>query len=157
MARGRLRIGMAGWSCQDWKGRFYPSSPPPGFDALTYYAGHFDTVEVNTTFYRIPRRDTVAAWAERTPDGFVFAVKLFGGLSHGDTPATAAAFRPFVDALRPLVEVGKLGCVLAQFPPSFRPHPSSFDVLTALPDRLAGVPVVVEFRHADWMSARRRQ
>lgn len=156
MARGRLRIGTAGWSYRDWKGRFYPSAPSPGFDALTYYAEHFDTVEVNTTFYRIPRHDVVAAWAERAPDGFVFAVKLLGELSHGDAPATAAAFGPFVDALRPLVESGKLGCVLAQFPPSFRPHPSSFDVLTALPDRLAGIPAVVEFRHADWMSPRRR-
>jgi uncharacterized protein YecE (DUF72 family) len=115
-----IRIGCSGWSYAHWQNRFYP----PGLPAhrwLAHYAERFDTVEVNATFYRLPRRNTVAHWADTTPEGFCFAVKGSRYLTHvrrlrdlGDGVAR------LVDVLEPLVSSGKLGPTLWQLPPTFR-------------------------------------
>ena len=85
---GDLRIGTSGWSYPagkgTWNGVFYPDAGarPKGFDELRFYAEHFDTVEVNSTFYGQPRASVTRTWAERTPPGFVFSVKLFQKFTH---------------------------------------------------------------------------
>jgi uncharacterized protein YecE (DUF72 family) len=70
----RAWIGCSGWSYDDWRGRLYPEREPKR-RWLELYASHFDTVEVNATFYRLPNRDAVRRWVDQTPDGFVFTVK----------------------------------------------------------------------------------
>src|SRR5438094_9021971 len=83
-----LRIGTSGWNYPSgqgtWNGIFYPRGRrrPKGFDELAFYAEHFDTAEVNTTFYGQPRADVCRGWAERTPAGFEFSVKLFQKFTH---------------------------------------------------------------------------
>jgi len=78
---GEIRIGTSGWNYPSgngtWNGVFYPKRRPRGFDELRYYAERFDTVEVNSTFYRIPDPATVQRWIDRTPPGFLFSVKLY--------------------------------------------------------------------------------
>src|SRR5262245_38893583 len=145
---GDLRVGTAGWNYPSgrgtWNGVFYP--PRRGrssdFDELAFYAEHFDTVEVNSTFYGQPRPEVSRAWVERTPSGFEFSVKLYQKFTHPGMFRTAlekslkrqgvegepvdALVRPnqadldeFRAGIDPIVEVGRMGALLAQFPPSF--------------------------------------
>jgi uncharacterized protein YecE (DUF72 family) len=166
----RVRVGTSGWSYPTgkgtWNGIFYPV--PPGaarrkkgaFDELAFYAGHFDTVEVNSTFYRIPSVAAVRSWAERTPAKFEFALKLYQKFTHPEmfskaTGADAAdlgqadvdAFRAAID---PLADAGKLGPILAQFPPSFKNDPHARGYLEWLLEAFRGYSVAVELRHRSW-------
>lgn len=141
-----IRLGTAGFSYQDWAGTFYPPGLPER-EWLAYYAREFSFVELNVTFYRLPAARTVAAWVERTPADFAFAVKAFRGLTHEREAPDFAAFRA---AVQPLVQAGKLACVLAQFPQSFHPTPENNAYLAQLRDGLADLPAVVEFRDAAW-------
>jgi uncharacterized protein YecE (DUF72 family) len=168
---GELRIGTSGWSYPQgegtWNGVFYPdaASRPKGFDELRFYAEHFDTVEVNSTFYGQPRASVTRAWAERTPPGFIFSVKLFQKRRALDTPsghheAVRELVRPTavdIDAFRrgidPLAAAGKLGAVLAQFPPSFKAADPERAYLQHLLRALSDYPVAVEVRHSTWSDA----
>jgi uncharacterized protein YecE (DUF72 family) len=89
MSEGRLLIGTAGWNYPSgkgtWNGVFYPRIRPKGFDELRYYAEHFDTVEVNSTFYGQPKTEVCRRWAARTPAGFEFSIKLFQKFTHPTT------------------------------------------------------------------------
>jgi uncharacterized protein YecE (DUF72 family) len=142
-----LRIGTSGFSYDDWIGPVYPQGLPAR-EQLTFYASLFSTVEINVTYYRIPSSITVAGWVRKTPDSFLFAVKAYGELTH---ERESHDFRGFVEALRPITESGKLGCVLAQFPYSFHPTLENADYLRRLRAGLDEVPVVVEFRNAGWV------
>ncbi len=144
-----LRFGSSGFSYKDCVGPFYPAGLPQR-EWLGFYAREFDTVEVNMTFYRPPAARTMAAWVERTPAGFTFAVKAFRGLTH---ERAAPDFETFVQGVQPLVAAGKLACVLAQFPQSFHPTPANDDYLARLRAGLDDLPVVVEFRDAAWTTA----
>ena len=143
-----IRIGTSGFSYDDWLGPVYPAGLPAR-DQLAFYAREFSTVELNVTYYRVPDARTVAGWARKTPDDFLFSVKAYQGLTH---ERAAPDFAGFVSALQPLVAAGKLGCVLAQFPYSFHPVPENRDYLRRLRDGLGGLPVVVEFRNAGWVT-----
>jgi uncharacterized protein YecE (DUF72 family) len=143
-----IHIGTAGFSYKDWRGVVYPPGLPER-EWLGFYAGEFDAVELNVTFYRVPAARTVAAWVERTPAGFCFAVKAHRGLTH---ERDAPDFAGFATAVQPLRAAGKLACVLAQFPQSFHPTPANHDYLARLRAGLAEWPVVVEFRNAKWVS-----
>jgi uncharacterized protein YecE (DUF72 family) len=176
-----IRIGTSGWHYPTgpgrWNGVFYPARRPRGFDELTFYAEYFDFVEVNSTFYGQPRPEVSAAWAARTPPGFLFAVKLYQQFTHprlfqarvertlaktlgtNDVPeaaiaALAAANQADLDEFRrgiaPLAEAGKLGPLLAQFPASFHDSPAARVHLAALVRAFAGHHVVVELRHRSW-------
>ena len=83
---GDLRIGTSGWSYPSgrgtWNGIFYPKQRPKRFDELAYYAEHFNTVEVNSTFYGQPRANVSRSWAVRTPPGFEFSLKLYQKFTH---------------------------------------------------------------------------
>lgn len=141
-----IRIGTSGFSYADWVGSVYPEDLPDR-EQLSYYARMFPTVELNVTYYRVPDTRIVEGWVRKTPDHFLFGVKAYKGLTHErETPE----FAPFVESLAPLVEAGKLGCVLAQFPNSFRPVPENVAYLSRLREGLGELPAVVEFRNAAW-------
>jgi uncharacterized protein YecE (DUF72 family) len=177
-----LRIGTSGWNYPTgrgtWNGVFYPPPRrrPKGFDELAFYATHFNTVEVNTTFYGQPRAEVCQGWANRTPAGFEFSVKLYQKFTHpkmygqrvAGTMASEAAAMPdsdWLDAITkpnqadldefrrgidPLAQAGKLGALLAQFPPSFKDTPESRHYVATLLGELTGYPVAVELRHRSW-------
>jgi uncharacterized protein YecE (DUF72 family) len=158
---------------------FYPPSRgrDKGFDELAFYAEHFDTVEVNSTFYGQPRPEVTRAWAERTPAGFEFSVKLYQKFTHPAMfkgrlakalPDGAASEPQLLDALAqpnaadvdafrrgldPLASSGRLGALLAQFPASFKDSPASRDYLAGLLHVFAEYPVAVELRHKSWSDA----
>lgn len=146
-----ILVGTSGYSYTDWRGAFYPPRLPPG-EMLAFYARRFPAVEIDYTYYRMPTAQTLGAMERKTPDGFRFAVKLHRSLTHElppTLPEMAANEREFVTALAPLADAGKLGCLLAQFPFSFRASPANRDYLRGLVERLA-LPLVVEFRNREW-------
>jgi uncharacterized protein YecE (DUF72 family) len=175
---GELRIGTSGWNYPTgrgtWNGIFYPNPRPKGFDELAYYAEHFSTVEVNSTFYGQPRAAVSSKWAARTPRGFEFAVKLYQKFTHprmyeervaGSLPENARTetgalqelVRPtdadldeFRRGIDPIARAGKLGALLAQFPPSFKDSPPAREYLGWLLRAFADYPVAVELRHRSW-------
>jgi len=114
-----LRIGTCGYSYEEWKGVFYPEKCPKG-EFLSFYAKHFDTVELNVTFYRLPPLKVLSSIAGKVPDGFSFVVKAPQALTHvrgKDAKETTPLFR---EALKPFSGTGKLGGILFQFPYSFK-------------------------------------
>jgi uncharacterized protein YecE (DUF72 family) len=141
------RIGCSGWNYGDWRGRLYPAGEPQR-RWLELYAARFDTVEVNTTFYRLPKREAVAAWAEQTPDSFEFAVKASRYLTHIKRLLDVGeGVQRFYERIEPLVAARKLGPVLWQLPASFhRDDARLANWLAALP----GGRHTIEFRHASW-------
>ncbi len=143
------RVGVAGWSYPDWEGIVYPKTPR--FDGLSYLANFFDTLEINSSFYRIPAARTTSSWVKRVranPD-FRFTLKLYKGFTH-ERAATVDDERLFADALAPLAGGGVLGAVLLQFPWSFKNDSEGIDYLSATLERFARYPLVVEVRHASW-------
>jgi uncharacterized protein YecE (DUF72 family) len=144
------RIGCSGWNYADWRGRLYPQGEPQR-RWLELYARHFDTVEVNTTFYRLPRRDAVAGWVAQTPDDFTFTVKASRYLTHiKRLTELDDGIARFYERIEPLVEAGRLGPVLWQLPANFhRDDARLHDWLAALPDGCH----TIEFRHASWFAA----
>jgi uncharacterized protein YecE (DUF72 family) len=155
-----IKVGTSGWSYPagkgTWNGIFYPPKHK-GFDELSFYAEHFDTVEVNSSFYRVPAVDTTKAWARRTPKEFEFSLKLYQKFTHPEMFLKATGMDPadldrkdvdeFRASIDPLVSAGKLGALLAQFPASFRNDSSSRGYLAWLLAAFAGYPIAVELRH----------
>lgn len=151
---GRLLIGTSSWSDQ---GPFYPAGVKQA-QQLPFYASHFPVVEVNTSYYHVPRRSMVEGWVERTPPGFVFDVKPPRELTStpdepgGDAPEPDADLaQRFLDAIQPLVEANKLGAITFQFPPSYRNVEEHRDYLRVLPELFPDIALAVEFRRRDWL------
>lgn len=143
-----IRLGTSGFSYDDWIGTVYPAElPRRGW--LGYYAQHFDTVELNVTYYRIPERRIVEGWIQKTPDDFLFTVKAHQSITHDRKDPAFEAFRT---AVWPLVEQGRLASILAQFPHSFHPNSDNGSYLEILREGLVDLPVVVEFRDNQWVS-----
>jgi len=158
---------------------WYPPAVRTAADRLRYYAAHFDTVEVDSSFYGLPTPATARSWAERTPPGFVFHVKAFGMMTrhgvradrlpaslrtahdleldsrgrvtHPSEALRGEVFALFSDALEPLRTAGKLGVVLLQFPPYFVANRANREYISRSVDLLAPDRVAVEFRHASWV------
>ena len=148
-----IRFGPAGWSYPDWHGVVYPNSPSRGFDPLAFLARYFDTVEINSTFYRPARPDVTPRWARRVGDNpdFVFTAKLWQRFTHQREETWTRAEVDLVKAgLDPLAERGKLGSVLVQFPWSFKAGAPSLEWLSDVVAAFDGYPLVVEVRHASW-------
>jgi uncharacterized protein YecE (DUF72 family) len=144
-----VRIGCSGWSYRDWKGKLYPSRLPSG-RWLERYAEVFDTVEVNATFYRLPKRSTVEGWVEQTPDGFLFAVKGSRYLTHmRRLRDTGRGVSRFWEPLEPLREAERLGPVLWQLPESFQ---RDDEVLANFLGALPAARHCFEFRHPSWFA-----
>ncbi len=148
---GAIRVGCSGFSYEDWVGPFYPEGTPASA-YLTEYAKRFDTVEINTTYYRIPEPKLAEGWVRRTPEGFLFSVKANRLMTHDlGYPDCLAPTAQYLEAIRPIAEAGRLGCVLLQFPNGFRPTVEARDQLAALIDALRPHPVVAEFRRVEWL------
>ena len=146
-----IRIGCSGWNYAHWRhGVFYPERCPPA-RWLRYYAQYFDTVELNNTFYRLPRTSAVARWVEETPPGFVFAVKVSRYVTHVKRLADTDKHLPLLlERIEPLLCSPKLGPLLWQLPPTFRRDDERLaGALAAFP---AGLRHAVEFRHESWFA-----
>jgi uncharacterized protein YecE (DUF72 family) len=144
-----IRIGCSGWNYASWRGDFYP----PGLPAsrwLEHYATVFDTVEVNSTFYRLARRDAVARWVHQTPEHFCFAVKASRYLTHVKRLRDMGqGVQRLYDPLEPLMAAGRLGPVLWQLPANFHRDEAR------LAEAVAHLPPgrhTFEFRHESWFS-----
>ncbi|MCX6375347.1 MAG: DUF72 domain-containing protein [Armatimonadetes bacterium] len=146
---GEIRVGTSGFSYEDWRGYFYPQEIKKG-DMLRYYAERFSTVEVNSSFYAIPSPKTFAAMSAKTPDSFEFAVKAPKDITHSPN-VDPEIFKRFIGSIGPIVENGKLGCILAQYPWSFKKQNSNVDRLMQLREEFGDLCVVVEFRNIGWM------
>jgi uncharacterized protein YecE (DUF72 family) len=172
-----IRIGTCSWADDALSKHWYPPGLPAR-ERLGWYAEHFSTVEVDSTYYRVPDRKLVQGWADRTPEGFVMHIKAFGlmtrhpvkleqvppDLREGlpvddrgrvDRPPReqrALIFREFLDALAPLRETGKLGGILFQLPPYVVWKPSSLDYLEWANEQLGGDRMLVEPRHRSWFA-----
>ncbi|MGI6129556.1 MAG: DUF72 domain-containing protein [bacterium] len=142
-----IYIATSGYYYNDWQGIFYPPDLPAN-RRLKYYALRFPFSEINATYYRQPTAQMFERMLALTPDKFRFVVKAYKGLTH--ERSDSAEFITFLTGLRPLVEANRLICVLAQFPYSFHNTKDNRDYIERLRDRLAGLPVAVEFRNRNW-------
>jgi len=151
-----IHIGPAGWSYADWRGRVYPEGAGAKFDTLALVAKYFDVAEINSSFYRSPSPDTARSWLRRTQTNpnFIFTAKLYKAFTHDRGRATADDERLFSQGIDPLVEAGKLGAVLIQFPWSFRNDREERHYLNQLCERFRDYPLVVELRHESWSNPR---
>jgi len=145
-----VRIGCSGWNYDDWRGVLYREGLGKA-RWLGRYAEVFDTVEVNSTFYRLASKDAAARWADQTPADFVFALKASRYLTHvrrlRDIDQGVARYYERID---PIVRAGKLGPVVWQFPATFRAD------LALLEDALGRLPAgrhCFEFRHPSWFGS----
>ena len=144
----RVLIGCSGWNYKDWKGPFYPAKGCPTSRWLEFYAQHFPTVEINSTFYRLASRDAVARWITQVPEDFVFAPKISRYITHMKrlTDMDQAVDR-FYERIEPLASSPKMGPVLWQLPENF--HRDDARLEHAL-DKLPRGRHAFEFRHPSW-------
>jgi uncharacterized protein YecE (DUF72 family) len=147
-----IRIGIAGWDYPDWVGPVYPVHGASRLDRLRYVAGFVDLVEINSTFYRPAAPRTAASWVRRTADlpELRFTAKAHRSWTHEDFEDAHAVVAPTLAGLAPLLEAGRLGAILIQFPQSFHFDPPALQRIEALCAHLAGWPVSIEVRHASW-------
>ena len=148
-----LRLGTMGFAYADWSGPFYPPDVKPG-ERLRWYAGTFDAVELDTTFYAVPSKQTVRRWAGQVPETFRFTAKLPKQITHAAAEGVALMSRVSLelrDEFLGSVEVfeGKLRAVLMQFPPSFTAAAEE-DLVAFLRAWPAQVPAALEVRHDSW-------
>jgi uncharacterized protein YecE (DUF72 family) len=147
-----VRIGCSGWNYRDWAADFYPAGTPTR-RWLEHYATYYDTVEVNTTFYRLVTRTTVEHWIEQTPPGFCFAVKASRYLTHvkrlGDV---ARGLKRFFDPLAPLAEANRLGPILWQLPATFHRDVGRLAALLEALESFSAKRHALEVRHSSWLA-----
>jgi uncharacterized protein YecE (DUF72 family) len=178
-----VHVGTSGWSYPTgkgrWNGLFYPATRAKrdgtsDFDELRFYAAHFDTVEVNTTFYGQPRPEVAADWVRRTPDRFTFSLKLYQKFTHPKmfreaalksapgsegtlldllAQVTQSDIDDFRSGIEPIARAGKLGALLAQFPASFKASETAREYLAQLLRLFSNYPVAIELRHRSWSDA----
>jgi uncharacterized protein YecE (DUF72 family) len=152
-----IHLGTSAFTAAGWEGSFYPQGMKPA-DYLTYYATKFDTVEVDSTFYRTPPAGTVNGWARKTPDGFIFSVKVPQAITHEKMLVGAEAeFKQFLETMDLLGE--KLGPMVLQFPyfnrTKFKSGGEFLKLLAAFMKKLpAGHQFAVEIRNKSWLDAR---
>ncbi len=181
MQAKKFLVGTASWTDPSLidSGAFYPPEIKTPEQRLRFYASHFDTVEVDSTYYTLLSEHVAALWVSRTPPEFVFNVKAFGMLTHhrveisrlpralramlpDERKATDSvsevpqevrelAFQMFYNSLRPLISANKLGVVVFQFPPYFVRRKSNYDYIAGLRAYLPGINLGIEFRHRSWL------
>ena len=165
-----IKVGTAGFSYpgappKGWYGAFYPEKKTKGFDELKYYSSIFATCEINQTFYRPPTAKVTQAWAEKTPEAFLFAIKLWQKFTHAekisrkkseeawDAP-TQKDFDEFRAGILPLTEAGKLGALLLQYPSGFHCTLENMEQVAETLKRFYDYPKVIELRHKSWSERR---
>src|SRR6185295_14862805 len=148
----KIRIGPAGWSYKDWEGVVYPQKPGAKFDPLEYLARFFNTIEINSSFYRPFTPTTAKSWLERVAAArdFRFTAKLHRVFTHERGKATADDEKQVRAGLDVLRTAGKLGALLLQFPWSFKNTIEDRVYLSKLIERLQDYPLVLEIRHSSW-------
>jgi uncharacterized protein YecE (DUF72 family) len=177
-----VRIGTCSWADDSLSKLWYPAGVGSAEARLRYYAEHFDTVEVNSSYYALPTPEMATAWAQRTPPGFVFHVKAFGMMTrhpvrveqlppdlrsqatfdgrgridHPSDELRHEVFRRFLRAVEPLREAGKLGGILMQLPPYIVAKPESLAYLEWARGELGEAHMLVEFRHRSWLEGGQR-
>lgn len=144
-----ILVGTAGYSYDDWVGIFYPDKIDKK-EMLSFYASEFAFTEVNSTYYRMPNRFMLYHMQEKTPENFQFVIKAHKSLTH-QRDNNEKQFGEFKASLQPVIEAGKLGCILAQFPTSFRNRDENRDYLKYFRSQLDDLPVAIEFRHEEWI------
>ncbi len=146
-----LYVGTSGYSYADWRDIFYPKTMRSK-EFLAFYSQAFSCVELNFTYYRQPAAKTVANMVRGVPDDFSFTVKAHRTMTHEipPEPALKEEFATFADGMKPAVDEGKLGCVLFQFPWSYRLTRKNLGYVLSLKDRLQWAETVVEFRNLGW-------
>jgi uncharacterized protein YecE (DUF72 family) len=155
-----LYIGTSGWSYPrgrgTWKGYFYPRG---NTDELGYYSHFFNSVEIISSFYRPPNPEHVRRWCRKVPDGFLFTAKLWQKFTHprmfqritgSEAVISQDDVELFKSSLEPLVQSGKLGALLAQFPPGFTNDSYERQILKAIINTFATYRLVIELRHKSW-------
>ena len=158
--QARIYVGTSGWSYPKgegtWTGYFYPTGK---INELEYYSQFFNTVEINSSFYRPPNPGYVYNWAKRVPEGFLFTVKLWQKFTHPKmykeaTGEEASISQKDVDlfnhSIEPLIKYRKLGVLLAQFPPSFKNDGYGKQILSAVVRTFGQYRLAVELRHRSW-------
>lgn len=143
-----IYVGTSGFSFRDWVGAFYPPGTPSG-KMLEHYAELFPTVEINSTYYRLPDPRVLQGIAERTPRTFRITVKVPAAITH-ERKRVPEAFAAFLRVIEPLEHAGKFYGALAQFPFGFRNTPENQDYLRTVRSELPGRDVFIEFRHDSW-------
>jgi uncharacterized protein YecE (DUF72 family) len=148
-----IRVGTSGWSFEDWRGIVYPERPRPE-DELRYLAGYLDALEVNSSFYRTPPPAMTASWVRRTADlpDFRFTFKMNRTFTHERGKWSTQDARNYLAAIAPVAEAGRLGCILLQFPWSFRADEASYEWLNRLKEAFGAHPLAVEVRHDSWLT-----
>jgi uncharacterized protein YecE (DUF72 family) len=142
-----ILVGTSGFDYRDWRGPVYPEKLPKRA-WLTYIASQFPALELNFSYYAMPKASNLASMVERTEGRVTFAIKAHKSMTH-DRIASDIDYESFGEAIRPLREAECLGAVLAQFPNSFRQCEENRIYLKQLADRI-GQPLAVELRHAEW-------
>ncbi|MCX5886220.1 MAG: DUF72 domain-containing protein [Proteobacteria bacterium] len=178
-----IRAGTCSWTEKTLinSGEFYPKEASTAESRLKYYASHFDTVEVDSTYYAIPDIRNVILWAQRTPKDFIFHIKAYGAMTgHGIEPKTLPRdifnqlsekdrsekqiyikddyllkliTKKFADNLYPLMNADKLGVIVFQFPPWFQYRSQNLDYTLKCKELMNNLPVAVEFRHGSWLTS----
>ena len=180
--RAVVRVGTCSWADETLTKVWYPKGIRSGEERLRYYADHFSVVEANSTYYRLPDRELVQRWAERTPEDFTMHVKAFGMMTRHPVKAEALpaelreaapvdargridrpsrelraeVFARFHEALEPLRSTGKLGGILMQFPSYIVFKDRSFEYIEWAREQLRGDEMLVEFRHRSWLDEEHR-
>jgi uncharacterized protein YecE (DUF72 family) len=178
----RVRIGTCSFADEALQKHFYPKGMRTGRDQLPYYSQQFDTVEIDSTFYRLPSRENVEKWVSWTPDGFVFHFKAFAPMTRHPVrleqlppdlrkglqtdardrveriprEVRGELVRLFREALEPAAEAGKLGGILVQLAPYVVPKPQSWEYVEWLREQLPDDDLLVEFRHRSWLDDEQR-
>ena len=149
--RGEIRVGPAGWSYQDWKRIVYPDARPRTFHEAAYLAQYFDVIEINTSFYHPLRPELARVWVRKISSNprFQFTAKLYRTFTH-EGRLDASDVRLYQEGLAPIAESGRLGCVLMQFPWSFKFNRENRDHLIRLKRTFPDYALVAEMRHASW-------
>lgn len=183
---GEILVGTCSWAEKSLikSGEFYPKHISSAEERLRYYSGVFNTVEVDSTFYAIPALRTVHLWSARTPEDFIFHIKAYAALTgHGVNPKTLPPdlrgaikkdqqekpliyikdralieelFNRFKDSLRPLINSGKLGLLVFQYPPWLHYSQRALEKILKTKSLLDGLELAVEFRHGSWLKAQNR-
>ena len=151
-----IRVGPAGWSYPDWERRVYPRAKPRGFHPLTLLAAHLDGVELNSTFYALPRAENAARWTELVQPwpAFRFVAKLLQGFTHApyDEARWDSDARAFRAGLAPLLRQRLLSAVLVQFPIGFQHGAHEIRRLGHVRTLFDDLPLVLEVRHHSWFT-----
>jgi uncharacterized protein YecE (DUF72 family) len=148
----KIYIGPAGWAYKDWEGVVYPRKPGAKFDPLEYLARFFNTIEINSSFYRPFTESTAKSWVGRVTAArdFMFTAKLHRVFTHERGKATAEDEKQVREGMDALRGAGKLGALLLQFPWSFKNTDDERVYLAKLLERFRDYPLVLEIRHSSW-------